>query len=109
MFVLLTHEHGILFPFPCVLFNVLHKCFIVFTGQIIYLFSYMSLIALGATANGIDSFISFSAAHYWCKETPTAMFIATLSTIAKLWREPKCPLTDEWIKKMWGHLGGAVG
>ena len=62
----------------------------------------MSLIALGATANGINSLISFSAAHYWCKETPTAMFIATLSTIAKLWREPKCPLTDEWIKKMWG-------
>ena len=27
------------------------------------------------------------------------MFIATLSTIAKLWREPKCPSTDEWIKK----------
>ena len=29
------------------------------------------------------------------------MFIAVLSTIAKLWKEPKCPLTDEWIKKMW--------
>ncbi|KAF0877779.1 LORF2 protein, partial [Crocuta crocuta] len=29
------------------------------------------------------------------------MFIATVSTIAKLWKEPKCPLTDEWIKKMW--------
>ena len=28
------------------------------------------------------------------------MFIATLSTIAKLWKEPKGPLTDEWIKKM---------
>ena len=29
------------------------------------------------------------------------MFIALLSTIAKLWKEPKCPSTDEWIKKMW--------
>ena len=29
------------------------------------------------------------------------MFIATLSTIAKTWTQPKCPLTDEWIKKMW--------
>ena len=29
------------------------------------------------------------------------MFIATLSTIAKLWKEPRCPSTDEWIKKMW--------
>ena len=32
--------------------------------------------------------------------TCTPMFIATLSTIAKLWKEPKCPSTDEWIK-MW--------
>jgi hypothetical protein len=29
------------------------------------------------------------------------MFIATLFTIAKLWKEPRCPTTDEWIKKMW--------
>ena len=25
-----------------------------------------------------------------------------MSTIAKLWKEPRCPSTDEWIKKMWG-------
>ena len=31
----------------------------------------------------------------------TPMFIAVLSTIAKLWKEPICPSTDEWIKKMW--------
>ena len=31
----------------------------------------------------------------------TSMFIATLFTIAKFWKQPKCPLTDEWIKKMW--------
>ncbi|KAF0881831.1 LORF2 protein, partial [Crocuta crocuta] len=31
----------------------------------------------------------------------TLMFIAALSTIAKSWKEPKCPSTDEWIKKMW--------
>ena len=29
------------------------------------------------------------------------MLIAALSTIAKLWKEPKCPSTDERIKKMW--------
>ena len=29
------------------------------------------------------------------------MFIATLFTIAKTWRQPKCPSIDEWIKKMW--------
>ena len=29
------------------------------------------------------------------------MFIAAMSTIAKLWKELRCPSTDEWIKKMW--------
>jgi hypothetical protein len=29
------------------------------------------------------------------------MFIATLFTIAKLWKQARCPTTDEWIKKMW--------
>ena len=29
------------------------------------------------------------------------MVIAGLSTIARVWIEPKCPLMDEWIKKMW--------
>ena len=33
--------------------------------------------------------------------TCTPMFIAALSTIAKLWKEPKCPSTDEWVMKMW--------
>ena len=32
--------------------------------------------------------------------TCTPMFIATLSTMAKVWKEPKCPSKDEWIK-MW--------
>ena len=29
------------------------------------------------------------------------MFIAALFTIAKTWKQPKCPSTNEWIKKMW--------
>ena len=29
------------------------------------------------------------------------MFIAALFTVAKTWKQSKCPLTDEWIKKMW--------
>ena len=32
---------------------------------------------------------------------PTPMFLAAMATIAKLWKEPRCPSTDEWIKKMW--------
>jgi hypothetical protein len=34
------------------------------------------------------------------KSTCTPMFMAALSTIAKLWKWPRCPTTDEWIKKM---------
>jgi hypothetical protein len=29
------------------------------------------------------------------------MFIEALFTIAKWWKQPRCPTTDEWIKKMW--------
>ena len=29
------------------------------------------------------------------------MFRAALFTIAKTWKQPKCPSTDEWVKKMW--------
>ena len=35
------------------------------------------------------------------KDTCTSMFTAALFTIAKTRKQPKCPLTDEWIKKMW--------
>ena len=29
------------------------------------------------------------------------MFIAALFTIARTWKQPRCPSTDEWIKKLW--------
>ena len=35
------------------------------------------------------------------KYTGTLMFIANLFTIAKTWKQPKCPSTDDWIRKMW--------
>ena len=35
------------------------------------------------------------------KESCTKMFIAALFTIARTWKQPKCPSSDEWIKKMW--------
>jgi hypothetical protein len=37
----------------------------------------------------------------YSRGTWTPMFIAALFTIAKLWKQPRCPTTDEWIKKMW--------
>ena len=34
------------------------------------------------------------------KDTCTPVFIAALFTIARTWKQPKCPTIDEWIKKM---------
>ena len=30
------------------------------------------------------------------------MFIVALFTISKIWKQPKCPSVDEWIKQLWG-------
>ena len=35
------------------------------------------------------------------KDTCTPMFVAAVFTIARSWKQPKCPSTGEWIKKMW--------
>ena len=35
------------------------------------------------------------------KDTCTSMFIAAVFTIVRSWKQPKCPSTDEWIKKLW--------
>jgi hypothetical protein len=36
----------------------------------------------------------------YSKGTCTPMFIRTLFAIAKLWQQPRCPTTDEWIKEI---------
>ena len=35
------------------------------------------------------------------KHTCIQLFIAALFTIARTWKQPRCPLTDEWVKKLW--------
>ena len=35
------------------------------------------------------------------KDTCTPVFTAAPFTIDRTWKQPKCPLTDEWIKRMW--------
>ena len=35
------------------------------------------------------------------KDTCFPLFIAALFTIARTWKQPRCPLTDEWIMKLW--------
>jgi hypothetical protein len=37
----------------------------------------------------------------YSKGTCTPIFIVALFTIAELWKQPRCPTTDKWIKKMW--------
>ena len=35
------------------------------------------------------------------KDTCIPLLIAAIFTVARTWKQPRCPLTDEWIKKMW--------
>ena len=35
------------------------------------------------------------------RDTFTPMFITALFTIARRWKQPRCPLADEWIRKLW--------
>ena len=35
------------------------------------------------------------------KDTCIPEFIAALFTIARTWKQPRCPSTDEWVKKLW--------
>ena len=38
------------------------------------------------------------------KDTCTPVITAALFPIAKTWKQPKCPLTEEWIKQMWSYI-----
>ena len=35
------------------------------------------------------------------RDTCTSMFITALFTIARTWKQPRCPSADEWIRKLW--------
>ena len=35
------------------------------------------------------------------KKTRIPLFIAALLTIARTWKQPRCPSTDDWVKEMW--------
>ena len=42
------------------------------------------------------------------KDTCSTMFIAALFIIARIWKEPRCPSTEEWIQKNVVHLYNGV-
>ena len=44
---------------------------------------------------------AFTGQNFPLKRHMHHMFIAALLTIAKTWKQPKCPSTDDWIKKKW--------
>ena len=35
------------------------------------------------------------------RDTCTPMFTSALSTIARTWKQPRCPSAEEWIRKLW--------
>ena len=35
------------------------------------------------------------------RDTCTPVFTASLFTVARTWKQPRCPLADEWIRKLW--------
>ena len=35
------------------------------------------------------------------RDTCISLFLAALFTIVRTWKQPRCPLTNEWIKKLW--------
>ena len=53
---------------------------------------------------------SHSWAHIWreTKDTCTPMFAAALFTIARTWKEPKCPSMVEWIKRDVVHIHNGI-
>ena len=50
---------------------------------------------------------NFQGQNEWCtrkpelRDTCTPMFISALFTIARTWKQPRCPSADEWIRKLW--------
>ena len=42
------------------------------------------------------------------KDTCTPVFTAALFTTAKTWKQPKCSLTEEWIKRMMAHICNGI-
>jgi hypothetical protein len=49
----------------------------------------------------LSPFLNFIPGSWETHKFYRERFCALLFTIAKLWKQPRCPTTDEWIKKMW--------
>jgi hypothetical protein len=58
----------------------------------------MDRLGMAIQRSGLILFCSNKESHIRAGET---MFIAALFIIARSWKEPRCPSTEEWIQKMW--------
>ena len=56
------------------------------------------------SSSSTPGYISKKAKTLNQKDTLNPMFTAALFTIAKIWRQHKCPSTDEWIKKTYTRI-----
>ena len=66
---------------------------------------------LGFAITSLKSYGETQQSHYWAytlregtiteKDTCTSVFFAALFTIARAWKQPRCPSADEWIRKLW--------
>jgi hypothetical protein len=59
---------------------------------------------IGLPYDPVIPFLDIYSTEYktrYGRDTCTPMFITALFTIAKLWKQPRCPKTDEWIMKLW--------
>ena len=103
-FVSVTPSKGVLFP--------LLRRGIVSTLQSSFFLSFMCLgnciLYLGYPRFWANIHLSVSAYQVSSEAIPTSkkdtcstMFIAALFIIARSWKEPRCPSTEEWIQKMW--------
>ena len=54
-----------------------------------------------SSSNSTPGYISEENENTNSKSTCTPMFKTALFIVAKIWKQPKCPSTDKWIKKMW--------
>ena len=53
------------------------------------------------SSNSTSGYLSKKTKTLILKDMCMTIFTAALYTIAKIWKQPKCPSTDEWVKKMW--------
>ena len=92
------------YPYVCSLCLCLFFCFV---NKIIY--TYFSRTHIHVLIYGLcfslSDFIPLLGIHIketrTDKDTCTPMFIAALFTIARTWKQPRCPLANKWIRKLW--------